>query len=112
MYKENQELISFPLIKAHLYFAVVMSFIVVVAGLTYSMQFISLYPFPKIEWLSPGRIRMIHTQAIAYAWLANIFFAIVLYMLPKLTQKPILSVKFGWFCFYFYNLLILLTVVM
>ncbi len=110
--EKEQNLISFPLIKAHLYFAVLCSFIVVVAGLTYSMQFIDLYPFPKIEWLSPGRVRMIHTQAIAYAWLANIFFAIILYMLPKLTQKPILSEKFGWFCFYAYNFLILLTVVM
>jgi len=112
MEKENQNLVCYPLIKAHLYFAVLCSFIVVVAGLTYSMQFIDLYPFPRIEWLSPGRVRMIHTQAIAYAWLANIFFAVLLYMLPKLTQKPILSEKFGWFCFYVYNTLILLTVVM
>lgn len=53
---------------------------------------------------------MVHTQAVAYGWLANAFFAIVLYMIPKLTNKPLLSKKLGWFCFYAYNTLILLTV--
>ena len=87
--KENQNLVCYPLVKAHLYFAVLCSFIVVVAGLTYSMQFIDLYPFPKIEWLSPGRVRMIHTQAIAYAWLANIFFAVLLSQFKEWTSGKI-----------------------
>lgn len=112
MQEGNDDVVSYPLIKAHLFISVLFSMIVVLAGLTYSLQFIDLYPFPKFEFLSPGRVRMIHTQSVAYAWLANIFFAIMLYMIPKLTKKPILSEKFGWFCFYVYNFLILATVVL
>ena len=86
--------------------------VVVLAGLAYSTQFIDLYPFPEFEFLSPGRIRMVHTQGVAYAWLANIFFAIMLYMIPKLTKKPILSEKLGWIVFWTYNILIIATVLM
>ncbi len=107
-----KKLVSFPLIRAHLYLSVLYILVVVLAGLTYSLQFIDLYPFPSFEFLSPGRVRMIHTQAVAYAWLANIFFAIMYYMIPKLTEKEIFSEKLGWFIFYVYNFLIVLTVVM
>ena len=109
---EYKEYASFPLVKAHLYISICYVIVVVLAGLTYSLQFIDLYPFPRIEFLSPGRVCMIYTQAVAYAWLANIFFALIMYMVPKLTRKPILSEKLGWFVFYFYNGLIVATVVL
>lgn len=108
----HEELVCLPLIKAHLYISVAYVMVVILAGLTYSLQFIDLYPFPGTEFLSPGRVRMVHTQGVAYAWLANIFFALVLYMIPKLTKKPVFSVKLGWFAFYFYNFLIVATVVL
>ena len=105
-------LVSYPLIRAHLYISIVFVMVVVLAGLAYSLQFIDLFPFPHIEFLSPGRIRMVHTQGVAYAWMANIFFALIMYMIPKLTNRPILSDKLGWFIFYAYNFLVLATVVM
>lgn len=105
-------LVPMPLVKAHMYVSFAYILVVVLAGLGYSMQFIGLYPFENVSFLSPGRIRMIHTQAVAYAWIANIFFAIMYYMIPKLTKKPILSEKFGWFIFWGYNTLIILTVVL
>ena len=105
-------LVSYPLIRAHLLISVIYVMIVVLAGLAYSLQFIDLFPFPHVEFLSPGRIRMVHTQGVAYAWIANIFFALIMYMVPKLTEKPILSEKLGWFIFYTYNILVLATVVM
>lgn len=108
----HDDVVSYPLVKAHLLISLVFIIVVVLTGLTYSLQFIDLFPFPNIEWLSPGRIRMVHTQGVAYAWLANIFFGIMLYFVPKLTNKPILSEKFGWFCFWVYNLLIVLTVLL
>ncbi len=104
------ELVPYDLAKAHLLISVVYVFIAVLAGLTYSLQFIDLYPFKAIEWFSPGRMRMVHTQAVAYAWLANAFFGVLYYMVPKLTGEKILCRKVGWFVFYAYNTLILLTV--
>ncbi len=108
--QENKVEVPLELVKAHMYIAAAYLMVVVLAGLTYSMQFINLYPFEGVEWLSPGRVRMVHTQAVAYAWLANSLFAVIYYIIPKLTQQPILSKKLGWFVFYAYNTLILLTV--
>src|SRR5690554_3093282 len=105
-------LVPYGLVKAHMFMSFFVILLVVLAGLGYSMQFIDLYPLKDIEFFSPGRVRMVHTQAVAYGWLANIFFAIVLYMIPKLTNKPILSEKLGWFVFFGYNTLIVLTVVL
>jgi cytochrome c oxidase cbb3-type subunit 1 len=105
-------LVPYGLIKAHLMISWAYIALVVFAGLGYSLQFINIYPFEGIEFLSPGRVRMVHTQSAAYAWLANIFFAIVLYMIPKLTQKPILSEKLGWAIFWFYNLFVVAAVVL
>ena len=110
--KTDSQLVCYPLVAAHLYISILYMIIVVLAGLAYSLQFIDLFPFERIEFLSPGRIRMVHTQGVAYAWTANIFFALIMYVIPKLTKKPILSVKMGWFIFYTYNALVLLTVVM
>lgn len=109
---ENSKLISYPLIKAHLYLSVFFVIVVVVSGLGYSLQFIDLFPFSGIEFLSPGRIRMVHTQGVAYAWTANVFFALIMYIIPKLTNKPILSEKMGWFIFFTYNTLIFATVIL
>jgi len=105
-------LVPYGLVKARMFMSFFVILLVVLAGLGYSMQFIDLYPLKDIEFFSPGRVRMVHTQAVAYGWLANIFFAIVLYMIPKLTNKPILSEKLGWFVFFGYNTLIVLTIVL
>lgn len=110
--KSNPEptLVSYKLVRLHLTIAILYSMVVVLAGMTYSMQFLNLYPFEKIQLLSPGRVRMVHTQAVAYAWLANGFFGIIYYVIPKLTGFRIWSEKFGVFLFYVYNTLVLATV--
>ncbi len=110
MEKPEKSLVPQGLVTAHLLIAVVYIFIAVLAGLTYSLQFLDLYPFKGVALMSPGRVRMVHTQAVAYAWLANVFFGIIYYMIPKLTNRRILSEKLGWVVFYFYNFLILSTV--
>lgn len=109
---ENNErpLVPQKLVTAHLLIAVLYIFIAVLAGLTFSLQFIDLYPFKGVALFSPGRVRMVHTQSVAYAWLANAFFGVIYYMIPKLTDRRILSEKLGWFVFYAYNFLIFATV--
>jgi cytochrome c oxidase cbb3-type subunit 1 len=110
--EKQQPLVSYGLVKAHLMFSFVVLLIVVLAGLAYSLQFIDLYPLKGVSFFSPGRVRMVHTQAVAYGWLANAFFGIVYYMIPKLTGKPILSEKLGWWVFWMYQTLIVGTVVL
>lgn len=109
---QDQSLVSYGLIKAHMLISVFYVFVAILVGFTYALQFIDLYPFPNVEWLSPGRLRMVHTQAVAYAWLANVFFGILYYLIPKLTGYRVLSEKLGWVIYYVYNALVLATVVL
>ena len=93
MKDQNQKespLVYYPLVRMHLGIAVVYSLIAVLGGMSYAMQFLNLYPFPGVELLAPGRVRMTHTMAVAYGWLANGFFALSYYVLPKLTGYKIL----------------------
>lgn len=112
MSEQKKSLVPYGLVKAHMYSSVFYVFLAVLAGLTYSLQFLDLYPFKAVEWFSPGRMRMVHTQSVAYAWLANAFFGILYYMVPKLTDQKVLSEKLGWSIFYIYNFLIVSTVVL
>lgn len=102
-------LVSKKLVRLHLAIAVVYSLVVVLSGMSYALQFLNLYPFPGVEELSPGRVRMTHTMAVAYGWLANGFFAICYYVIPKLTGYRVYSEKLGWWLFIVYNALVLLA---
>lgn len=110
--EQSTSLVNYGLVTAHLGIAVVFVFVAVLAGFTYALQFLDLYPFQAIEWFSPGRVRMVHTQSVAYAWLANAFFGVLYYMIPKLTNHRVLSEKLGWVLFFVYNFLVLSVVVL
>ena len=56
------------LAKWHLSAAVFWLGLALFAGLFYSLQLLQHWPLPKIETLSPGRIRMIHTNLIAFGF--------------------------------------------
>ncbi len=109
---EGSELVDYTVIKMHFYAAVAFIFVVILTGLTYSLQFLQKYPFPGVEYLSPGRIRMVHTAGVAYAWLANGLFATLYYMVPKLTGYRTLSWGLGRGLFWAYNALVLGSVVL
>jgi cytochrome c oxidase cbb3-type subunit 1 len=97
-----------------LYFIAFLVYLVIVllAGLSYSLQFLQKYPFPGIEFLSPGRVRIVHTQAVAYGMLANGLFGIVSYIIPKLTGRPALSQTLSRSLFWIYNTFVVAAVLM
>lgn len=112
-HKAAQEtLVDYELVKWHFVAFAVYLLIGVLAGLAYATQFLNLYPFEGIELLSPGRVRMTHTQDVAYGMIANGFFGIIYYIIPKLTNQSLLSKRLAWITFALYNLLVLLTVVL
>ena len=41
-------------------------------------------------------VRMIHTNAVAYGYLINIFIAVLYWTVPRLTGYPLLSLKLSW----------------
>ena len=57
------------------YYVAALTFLTIsmLAGLLVALQLVHWNPFKGTELLSPGRWRMIHTNAIAYGFLANAF---------------------------------------
>ena len=70
-----EPLVDRSIVKAHIIAGFSFFFLSVFSGLFYALQLSRLYPFPGVELLSPGRLRMVHTNAIAYGFLLNNFMA-------------------------------------
>lgn len=100
----DRPLVNIALVRAHLIASAVFYAAVLLAGLSYGLQLTNAYPFPGIEVLSAGRVRMVHTNMAAYGFIANAFIAGMLWAIPRLTLQPILSDRFGWFIFWAWQL--------
>jgi cytochrome c oxidase cbb3-type subunit 1 len=107
----RRPLVNVPLMRWHLSASAFWFGISLLAGLSYAFQFNNLYPFPGIEWLSPGRVRMVHTNMAAYGFIANAFIAGMLFAIPRLTKRPIFADWLGWLIFGAWQLILVLTVV-
>ena len=102
-------LVNKGLVQWHLIGGVTWLGIALVAGLLYSLQLLQHWPLPKIDVLSPGRIRFIHTNMIAFGFLTNSFFAMLYWTVPRLTGKRVFSDKLGWLIWTAWNAIVLLT---
>ena len=85
--------------------------IAMLAGLLYSLQFIDMYPFAGIEFWSPGRWRFVHTQGVAYGFIANAFLGALHWAVPRLTRHPVLDRRLSWFIFFAWQAILVATVV-
>jgi cbb3-type cytochrome oxidase subunit 1 len=47
------------------------------------------------SWLTWGRLRYAHTRGVFSGWLGNAFLAFLYYIVPRLTRRPIGSVRLG-----------------
>ena len=102
-------LVDRPIIKAHVAAGFCFFLIALFAGMLYALQLTRLYPFPGVELLSPGRFRMLHTNAVAYGFLINLFIAVLYWVVPRLTGHPVLSAKLSRVIFVAWQLIVLAT---
>ena len=107
----DRPLVNKALVKAHIIAGMVFFFLALAGGFLFSMQFLQYYPFPGIEWLSPGRVRMVHTNGVAYGFIVNCFMAGLLWAIPRLTGRPVLSDTLGWIIFWAWQGIVVLTVI-
>jgi cytochrome c oxidase cbb3-type subunit 1 len=107
---DQRPLVNLDLVRWHLVASAVFFAVSLLGGLSYAMQFNNLYPFQGIEWLSAGRVRMVHTNMAAYGFIANAFIAGMLFAIPRLTRQPILSDRLGWFIVVAWQLFMVLTI--
>lgn len=108
----NRELTNYTLVKWHFVMGVALLTFGMFMGQGYSLQLINSYPgfLQDIEWFSPGRIRMVHTNMMAYGWLANAFLGGLHWAVPRMTRKRC-SDGLGWFILLAWNAAILVEIV-
>jgi len=80
-------------------------------GLLMAMQLVRHNPLAGIEYFSPGRWRMIHTNGIAYGFIANAFLGMLHWVIPRLTLRPVFSEKLSYFIFAAWQFVVLSTAV-
>ncbi len=103
-------LVNKPIVFAFFCSSLTYLLIAMIAGLLFSFQFLQIYPFPGLEVFSPGRWRMVHTNGVAYGFIASAFLGALHWAVPRLTLRPVLSVKLSWFIWVAWNGVILSTV--
>ncbi len=81
----------------------------ILGGFLMALQLVQWNPLGGIELLSPGRWRMIHTNAIAYGFLANAFLGSLHWAVPRLTLRPVLSRALSYFIFFAWQAVVLAT---
>ena len=95
------------------YFIAALTFISIsmLGGFLMAAQLLRHNPLNGIEFFSPGRWRMLHTNAIAYGCLANGFLGLLHWVIPRLTLRPVLDGRLSWFIFAAWQFVVLATAV-
>ena len=106
---EASPLVDRGLVKWHIILGMTWLAVALLAGFFYSLQLLQHWPLPRIEVLSPGRIRLIHTNLIAFGFLTNSFFAMLYWTVPRLTGQRVASRLLGKVIFGAWNLIVLGT---
>ncbi|MCK6483235.1 MAG: cbb3-type cytochrome c oxidase subunit I [Phycisphaerae bacterium] len=107
----TSDLVDVRLVLWHFTAGMVFLAVAILAGFLFSLQFIQRYPVAGIELFSPGRWRMVHTNGVAYGFLANVFLGALYWAVPRLTLRPVYSRRLSWFIFFAWQAVVLATAV-
>lgn len=104
-----ENLVETRLVMWYFYAALTYLMISMLGGLLMATQLVHMNPLRGIELLSAGRWRMIHTNAVAYGFLANSFLGLLHWIVPRLTLRPVLSRALSYFIFAAWQVVVLST---
>jgi cytochrome c oxidase cbb3-type subunit 1 len=95
------------------FYLAALSYLVIsmLGGLLFAAQLVHWNPTQGIEFFSPGRWRLVHTNAIAYGFLANAFLGSLEWAVPRLTLRPVFNKYLSWFIFIAWQAIVLSTAV-
>jgi len=95
------------------YFVAALAYLIVsmLGGFLMALQLVDKNPLRGIELLSPGRWRMIHTNAIAYGFLANAFLGALHWVVPRLTLRQVANRSLSYFIFAAWQVVVVSTAV-
>ena len=106
----GEPIVNYRLIKLHLLAGAIALSLSMIAGCLYSLQFLGYYPMSGNWMLTPGHLRLVHTNMAAYGWLVNGFTGMLYYVVPRLTGKKIASDKLGELIFWVWQLILALSI--
>src|SRR5262245_16548218 len=106
---EAGQLVEERLVKWYFYAALVYFAVSVLGGFLMALQLVRWNPLAGVELFSPGRWRMVHTNAIAYGFLANAFLGVLHWAVPRLTFHPVASRGLSYFIFVAWQIIVLST---
>lgn len=87
-------------------------FVAMLGGFLMGFQLVRANPLDGTSALfSPGRWRMVHTNAIAYGFLANAFLGMLHWVVPRVTLQPVLDRRLSYFIFGAWQFVVLATAV-
>lgn len=105
----HAQLVDEPIVAAYFLIALGYLTLSMLAGLLMALQLVHWNPLNGAELLSPGRWRMVHTNVIAYGFLANAFLGALHWAVPRLMLKPVLSRALSWFILVAWQIVVLGT---
>ncbi|MFB2117941.1 cbb3-type cytochrome c oxidase subunit I [Parapedobacter sp. 2B3] len=62
----------------------------------------------QLSWLSFGRLRPVHTNAVFWGWASLAMIGLGYYVVPRVSNVAIASLKMGWYSFYLINAAVIL----
>lgn len=98
-FPRHGDLVNERIVAAYFVASLAYLLVAMLAGMYFALQFIGLNFLDGIEWFSPGRWRFVHTNGVAYGFIANAFLGGLHWAVPRLTLRGVLSVKLSWFIF-------------
>ncbi|MCA9196726.1 MAG: cbb3-type cytochrome c oxidase subunit I [Planctomycetales bacterium] len=105
----HEDIVDERLVRWFFYASLVYMGISMLGGLLMAAQLVHWYPIQNIEFLSAGRWRMIHTNAVAYGFIANAFLGMLHWVVPRLTLHRVASVWLSYFIFFAWQVIVLST---
>ena len=105
----HEDLVLERLVRWYFLAAIAYLLISMLGGLLMALQLIHWNPLTSVELLSAGRWRMIHTNAVAYGFIANAFLGCLHWIVPRLTLHKVASIKLSYFIFAAWQLIVLGT---
>jgi len=106
-----RRLVEERIVMAYFVAALVYFGIALLAGLLMALQLVQANPLSGWELFSPGRWRMVHTNGMAYGFLANAFLGALHWAIPRLMLRPVLSRPLSWFIFAAWQVVVVATVI-
>lgn len=61
-----------------------------------------------VSWLSFGRLRPVHTNAVFWGWASLGMLGLGFYIVPTVSNTPLASIKKGWYALYLINAAVIL----